>query len=576
MAFALVLTMLPARMAAAPVNGAITQAALPAVGSGLWELQIPARVDDAVIVAVIDTGVDYTNKDLADIMLTVGGTVKGYNAITKQESGFMDDSSDSHGTMTAGVIVTEVEKIRKEAGEDPGSGVKIMPVKALDANGTSLAAARVSGEEAAKLYTARTASGSGFTVAEAVYAPGEEGSGGDGSGQSGQRNQSSLGIQSSVSTVTWPVWPDGTLVGTQNLDITSLTMVWGPAQDDVAVDYYEIKVYREDEPEPILTVQTSETSYDFTGLTPGTRYIFYLQAFDEEGDCSSILPLLVTTIPAPGSAPPSWPVGSTLASVQTTPTTVTLNWTQAQDDLEVTGYRIYQDGELIQTVAGSVYETTVLGLIPSTDYHFQVQAGDADGRWTTGGPEVTVRTIQGTSMLMLNAPRRNINGSLYMGDTVKLELISTETGLHPEVTVSFKRWNDERSAIEDGSATVSLAEIQPGSRVYSADFTLTEGICKIISLEAQVSPGVSSTAQVDCNVAGRLKILFPQPSGLSEQEAARFGDIIEDSHVSLNGILVPSPSAPGIFLVEGLETGWKPASHINMKQISYPVVLRSR
>lgn len=97
------------------------------------------------------------------------------------------------------------------------------------------------------------------------------------------------------------------------------------------------------------------------------------------------------TTPPTGSNPPAWPAGSTLTASGTTKTRTTLSWTAAEDDAGVTGYRIFQDNSLIQTVTSAVYSCEVTGLSPSTTYTFKVQAGDADNNWTDG-PTVTVRT----------------------------------------------------------------------------------------------------------------------------------------------------------------------------------------
>src|SRR5690606_27156530 len=75
-----------------------------------------------------------------------------------------------------------------------------------------------------------------------------------------------------------------------------------------------------------------------------------------------------------------------------TSTGTTLTWTTAADITAVTGYNLYQDGVEIATTGGDVYSRTVTGLSPSTSYTFQVQDGNADGKWTMNGPSVTVHT----------------------------------------------------------------------------------------------------------------------------------------------------------------------------------------
>lgn len=93
---------------------------------------------------------------------------------------------------------------------------------------------------------------------------------------------------------------------------------------------------------------------------------------------------------APDTMPPSWSAGSTLTAVALTPTGATLSWSGASDDTAVTAYRIYQDGALVRT--SSQTSCVLTGLSPDTGYRFKVEAGDAAGNWSTGGPATTVHT----------------------------------------------------------------------------------------------------------------------------------------------------------------------------------------
>lgn len=90
---------------------------------------------------------------------------------------------------------------------------------------------------------------------------------------------------------------------------------------------------------------------------------------------------------------PAWPAGSLLSATGTSQTGLTLVWNNALDNVGVTGYRVYRDGELLGTVAGSVYSYAVTGLAPGTGYTFCVQAGDAAGNWTLNGPATAVTTL---------------------------------------------------------------------------------------------------------------------------------------------------------------------------------------
>lgn len=89
---------------------------------------------------------------------------------------------------------------------------------------------------------------------------------------------------------------------------------------------------------------------------------------------------------------PTWPEGSSLTATEITQNELTLTWSAASDDVVVTGYRVYQDGTLLTTTPVTGLSYRVTGLAAGTLYTFTVQAGDADGNWSTDGPTVTVRT----------------------------------------------------------------------------------------------------------------------------------------------------------------------------------------
>ncbi|NLB18106.1 MAG: hypothetical protein GX825_05095, partial [Syntrophomonadaceae bacterium] len=157
---------------------------------------------------------------------------------------------------------------------------------------------------------------------------------------------------------------------------------------------------------------------------------------------------------------------------------------------------------------------------------------------TIDGPIVTVttnpQTAPGTTELRLNAPRKNINGSLYMGDTVSLELMAAESGLAPTVTVAYEEWNIEPDAVNAKTKDITLAETPLDSKIYKADFVLTEGISKLTSLQAEVQ-GEIITTELNLAVAGRLTVeVNPGPAPINPEEEAEFNKIIAGSFVRVS------------------------------------------
>ncbi len=103
---------------------------------------------------------------------------------------------------------------------------------------------------------------------------------------------------------------------------------------------------------------------------------------------------------------------------------------------------------------------------------------------------------------------------------MEIELITTETGLQPEVTVNCREWNSERTNIEEKTCLLTLAETAAGSKKYTADFILMENIWEIVSLEAQLPGSTALTAEINCRVAGRLKVNVQLPLEMDPEHLA--------------------------------------------------------
>ncbi|WP_442886008.1 S-layer homology domain-containing protein [Desulfotomaculum sp. 1211_IL3151] len=318
---------------------------------------------------------------------------------------------------------------------------------------------------------------------------------------------------------------------------------WTPAQKEdggLVVDY-TVRIYQGSE---LIRTSNYISTHEHIAfdLVPETNYRFEIEANDmESGQVSEVLSQTISTLSADGFAPPFWPAGSLLNVTDKTHHTVSLSWSQAEDGNQtgnpVTGYGVYQGDTQVGTVTGSSNTSyTVTGLSPDTEYTFKVQAVNEKTRWTTDGPSVTVttnpQTAPGTTELRLNAPRKNINGSLYMGDTVGLELIATENGLTPTVEVAYEEWNAGRDTVQAATKDVTLTETPANSKIYKADFELTEGICKIISLQAVVQ-SETITTEPNLAVAGRLKV-EADPGAMSPEETAEFNKIIAGSFVRVS------------------------------------------
>ncbi|SEC87036.1 Por secretion system C-terminal sorting domain-containing protein [Tenacibaculum sp. MAR_2009_124] len=87
---------------------------------------------------------------------------------------------------------------------------------------------------------------------------------------------------------------------------------------------------------------------------------------------------------------PTAPTNLTASNI--TQTTVDLSWTSSTDNIEVTGYEIYQGSTLLGTTA-SITSFPVSNLTANTSYTFYVKAKDAAGNISVSSNEINVTTL---------------------------------------------------------------------------------------------------------------------------------------------------------------------------------------
>ena len=105
---------------------------------------------------------------------------------------------------------------------------------------------------------------------------------------------------------------------------------------------------------------------------------------------------LCTPVP-PGFAfdktPPSTPTGLTATTPSSTE--VDLSWTASTDNIGVTGYTIYRDGNVIGTVSGSTLSFPDTTVSPGTTYTYTVDAFDLNENHSPQSDPVSVTTPSG-------------------------------------------------------------------------------------------------------------------------------------------------------------------------------------
>ena len=132
-----------------------------------------------------------------------------------------------------------------------------------------------------------------------------------------------------------------------------------------------------------------QTSYIIQGLIPNTSYDVQVSAYDAQGNESSLTSVLTASTGSSDTEAPTAP--SNLVVTGYSSTSVGLSWNASTDDTAVTGYEVYLDGVLNQTVTST--SANLLGLTSNTVYEFYVRAKDAVPNYSDISNSVLIRTL---------------------------------------------------------------------------------------------------------------------------------------------------------------------------------------
>lgn len=204
-------------------------------------------------------------------------------------------------------------------------------------------------------------------------------------------------IQATALDLEAPTNPKNLKVNDVSSDSVSLS--WEAATDNVGVMGY--LVYRDNQ--LIQTVTGADLAYTDNGLTEDTTYTYEVRAVDQAGNVSVASNAVTARTKLASSSPPAVPLNLKVTSVTTD--SVSLSWESATDSIDVIGYIIYRDNQLIQGVIGAEEVAyTDIGLMEDTMYTYQVRAVDQAGNISEMSNTVTARTKPTEEILPPAAP----------------------------------------------------------------------------------------------------------------------------------------------------------------------------
>ncbi|EKF56407.1 fibronectin type iii domain protein [Galbibacter marinus] len=142
-----------------------------------------------------------------------------------------------------------------------------------------------------------------------------------------------------------------------------------------------------------------------------------------------------------------------LKASEITPESLTLSWDAAIDNVEVTGYEIFLDGESYATV-GNKTSHTIDGLSPSNMYEFYIIAMDAMENTSDPSETLSVATPEDADTQSPTAPSNLATSKLTEGSVT----LSWETSTDNVEVVDYQVFQDGSSiGLTDGETTFDVS-----------------------------------------------------------------------------------------------------------------------
>lgn len=171
--------------------------------------------------------------------------------------------------------------------------------------------------------------------------------------------------------------------------------------DDGQTDYEVYRASSSAGPYEVIIRAKGTTAIDSIGLVPGTVYYYKVKTVNSNG--SSDFSAMASASTTADGTTPTVPQGLTLISKTLTGAAVT--WEPSTDNVGVTHYEIYANGELIG--ASDTHSFTINNLEPNAPYSITVTAVDASGNRSQASAALSVTTT--TSAVFYSLATGNLN-----------------------------------------------------------------------------------------------------------------------------------------------------------------------
>lgn len=256
---------------------------------------------------------------------------------------------------------------------------------------------------------------------------------------------------------------------------TQVQVDWGLSTDaDSGVHYYEIQKKLGDGAffETITTLNHPTAQYIDNQVYPGNAIYYRVRAVDNVANASD-WSVIATANVSTDTTPPSVP--SNLQGTALSTTSIYLAWNPSTDNTGGSGmrsYKVYRNSlpNAIAEVTTNTYTNT--GLVPNTEYSYQVSAVDNAGNESAKCTAISVRTQQDPSLIEPNPPQ-SLHSTARTPTTIALAWSAPVDNGAVIAQYVVYRHSSATSPVDSGVAVVVvttlstvLTNLQPSTTYY--------------------------------------------------------------------------------------------------------------
>jgi chitodextrinase len=233
-----------------------------------------------------------------------------------------------------------------------------------------------------------------------------------------------------------------------------------------------------------VRVDPPRTTVTFTKLLPDRTHTFSVYAVDIAGNRSANSNTVSHETP-PDTTPPS--PAPTISVTSVAPTTISIAWTQAVDDISQVWTTLFVNGSPYFVDDLRPPNATLYGLDPESTYEFQVSVRDAYGNAVTG--EVLAVTTPAVTDTQPPTAPADLTASQRHDPEIPLFWTQSTDDTDPQSAIRYQ-------VVQDG-VVQGHAVGQGRTTIYCLELGITEIFVRAIDTSGNVS-AASNTVTSDC------------------------------------------------------------------------------